>query len=210
MQEQRIRRKRGRPTRDLAPDRGAILRVALAAFARDGFEGANLRGIAAEAGVDVALIARHFGPKLDLWRAVVDEIARRMAEARAGVATLSVVATASAAGIGAGGIGEALRSFVAFSAAVPELGKFFADEISRPGVRRDYVIERLWRPHRDEMLPLLVEGQRAGLVRGSDPDMLLLVLIGAVAMPLMMLPLVDGGGEEDRLAAVVAGLFLRD
>jgi Transcriptional regulator len=82
MPETPVRRKRGRPTRDRAPDRGEIVRVALAAFARDGFDGTNLRRIAAEAGVDVALISRHFGPKLDLWKAVVDELARRMATAQ--------------------------------------------------------------------------------------------------------------------------------
>src|SRR3546814_11656920 len=82
MQETPARRKRGRPTRDLAPDKSEIVRAALAAFARDGFDGTNLRRIAAEAGVDVALISRHFGPKLDLWKAVVDELARRMAAAQ--------------------------------------------------------------------------------------------------------------------------------
>lgn len=206
MPGQTMRRKRGRPPRDLAPDRGEILRLALTAFARDGFEGTNLRAIAAAAGVDVALLARHFGPKLDLWKSVVDEITRRMADARAEVAALCAPENASGEAIG-----DALRRFVAFSAAVPELGKFFADEISRPGVRRDYVIERLWQPHRTTMLPLLVEGQRAGLIRGSDPEMLLLVLIGAVAMPLMMLSLAgaEAGDGEGRLATAVAELFLR-
>lgn len=206
MPETPVRRKRGRPTRDRAPDRGEIVRVALAAFARDGFDGTNLRRIAAEAGVDVALISRHFGPKLDLWKAVVDELARRMATAQS-----EIVAPHGMDKPSGEQIADALRRFVAFSRAVPELGKFFADEISRAGPRRDYVIDRLWRPHRDTMLPLLADGGEAGLVPGRDAEMLLLMLMGAVAMPLMMLPLIDAADAEGewRLTESVVAAFLR-
>lgn len=200
------RRGRGRPKRHLAPDREEILRVALTAFARDGFDGTNLRRIAADAGVDVALVSRHFGPKLDLWKAVVDELARRMATARLKVMTPEPADKASPARIA-----DALRRFVAFNRAVPELGRFFVDETSRAGLRRDYVIDRLWRPHRDTMLPLLTDGSRTGLVPGSDAEMLLLMLMGAVAMPLLMLPLIDAADAEGerRLTEAVVATFLR-
>jgi AcrR family transcriptional regulator len=200
------RRGRGRPKRHLAPDREEILRVALTAFARDGFDGTNLRRIAADAGVDVALVSRHFGPKLDLWKAVVDELARRMATARLKIMTPEPADKASPARIA-----DALRRFVAFNRAVPELGRFFVDETSRAGLRRDYVIDRLWRPHRDTMLPLLTDGSRTGLVPGSDAEMLLLMLMGAVAMPLLMLPLIDAADAEGerRLTEAVVATFLR-
>jgi AcrR family transcriptional regulator len=177
------RRKRGRPPRGQAADRGQILRVALATFAREGFDGTNLRSIAAGAGVDVALVSRHFGPKLDLWKAVVDEIAGRMAGAQADIVALHD---------GDGPVEEririALRQFVAFSCDIPELGRFFANEISRPGERCAYVLERIWRPHRETLLPLLEEGGEAGVIPRGDPELLLAMLIGAVAMPLMMPP----------------------
>ncbi|HEY1146183.1 MAG TPA: TetR/AcrR family transcriptional regulator [Allosphingosinicella sp.] len=200
------RRARGRPKRHLAPDREEILQSALRAFARDGFDGTNLRRIAADAAVDVALVSRHFGPKLDLWKAVVDELARRMATARLEIMTPEPADKPSAARIA-----DALRRFVAFNRALPELGKFFVDEISRAGPRRDYVIDRLWRPHRDTMLPLLVDGGEAGLVPGSDAEMLLLMLIGAVAMPLLMLPLIDAADVEGekRLTEAVVATFVR-
>jgi AcrR family transcriptional regulator len=49
-----------------------ILRAARAAFARDGYQGASLRGIARDAEVDVALISHFFGSKAGLFGAVVE------------------------------------------------------------------------------------------------------------------------------------------
>jgi AcrR family transcriptional regulator len=49
-----------------------ILRSARAAFARDGYQGASLRGIARDAEVDVALISHFFRSKAGLFGAVVE------------------------------------------------------------------------------------------------------------------------------------------
>ncbi|MEH6409079.1 MAG: TetR/AcrR family transcriptional regulator [Hyphomonas sp.] len=51
--------------------RTAILDAAEAQFARHGYDGVNLRAIAREAGVDVALANYHFGKKQDLFDAVL-------------------------------------------------------------------------------------------------------------------------------------------
>lgn len=51
--------------------RGAILRAARRLFAEHGFQGASLRQIAAEAGVDPALVHHYFGTKDGLFRAVL-------------------------------------------------------------------------------------------------------------------------------------------
>lgn len=57
--------------------RDRILDAAEKLFAESGYDGVSLRMITAEAGVELALANYHFGPKLDLFRAVV----RRRAEA---------------------------------------------------------------------------------------------------------------------------------
>ncbi len=54
-----------------------ILDAAEKLFAESGYDGVSLRHITREAGVELALANYHFGPKLDLFRAVV----RRRAEA---------------------------------------------------------------------------------------------------------------------------------
>ncbi len=53
--------------RDAAATRARILAAAMDQFARLGYETASLREIAAEAGVDVALIGRYFGGKEGLF-----------------------------------------------------------------------------------------------------------------------------------------------
>jgi AcrR family transcriptional regulator len=47
--------------------RDALLRVAAALFARDGFAATSVRAIAKEAGVDPTLVIRHFGSKEGLF-----------------------------------------------------------------------------------------------------------------------------------------------
>ena len=59
--------------RDAAATQRAILTAARAHFARAGYEGALLRDIAADAGVDAALINRYFGGKDGLFEAVIEK-----------------------------------------------------------------------------------------------------------------------------------------
>lgn len=67
-------RGRGRPRRGEGHDREALLAVALACFAENGFENTSLRMIATRASVDVALISYHYGSKLGLWAEVVESV----------------------------------------------------------------------------------------------------------------------------------------
>lgn len=52
--------------------RGAILEAARAAFATAGYQAATIRAIAAEAGVDPALVHHYFGTKEDLFGMVME------------------------------------------------------------------------------------------------------------------------------------------
>jgi AcrR family transcriptional regulator len=59
---------RGRGRRPGGPDtRGAILAAARSSFADKGFSGTTIRAVAAEAGVDPALVHHYFGSKDDLF-----------------------------------------------------------------------------------------------------------------------------------------------
>ena len=61
--------------------REQILRAAARAFGRAGFAGTSLDDVAQEAGVTRAILYRHFESKADLYRAVLDQAQRRLAEA---------------------------------------------------------------------------------------------------------------------------------
>jgi AcrR family transcriptional regulator len=57
--------------RNAANTRASILSAARRRFVAQGYDGASLRDIAAEAKVDVALVSRYFGSKHDLFKAVL-------------------------------------------------------------------------------------------------------------------------------------------
>jgi AcrR family transcriptional regulator len=59
--------------RDSAATRAAILKAARRRFASEPFEQVGLREVAADAGVDAALIARYFGSKEELFHEVVND-----------------------------------------------------------------------------------------------------------------------------------------
>lgn len=59
-------------TRNAAATRQAILDAARHRFAREGYDGASLREIAADAGVDAALVSRYFGSKEELFVEVLN------------------------------------------------------------------------------------------------------------------------------------------
>lgn len=64
-------RRRGRP-RGRSDARERILAAAADEFGELGYDGATIRGVAARAGVDSALVHHYFGTKADLFSATVD------------------------------------------------------------------------------------------------------------------------------------------
>ena len=59
-------------TRNAAATRQAILDAAMHRFAKEGYDGASLREIASDAGVDAALVSRYFGSKEELFVEVLN------------------------------------------------------------------------------------------------------------------------------------------
>jgi AcrR family transcriptional regulator len=59
-------------TRNAGQTRADILSAARSRFASQGYDGTTLRTVAADVGVDAALLIRYFGSKRDLFAAAVD------------------------------------------------------------------------------------------------------------------------------------------
>ena len=79
--------------------RGQIITAARHAFAAKGFAGASMRGIAAEAGVDAALIHHYFDSKQQLFLATVAlplGLPRMLEEARPEAGAVSVSGSSEA------------------------------------------------------------------------------------------------------------------
>lgn len=172
------RRTRGRPRKEEGPDPRQILDAAVAAFARHGWEGTNLRQVAEAAGVDAALIARRYDGKMGLWQAIVDDVSGQLEEMFADVAQAPDAPPKDR-------LAGAVEAFVRLNLKLPDLGRFFIDQISRPGLRRDYVIARMWAVYRGAMLPI-VAAVHDPAQPDRDPALYVSLLLGAVAMPLMM------------------------
>ncbi|HET8844083.1 MAG TPA: TetR/AcrR family transcriptional regulator [Ktedonobacteraceae bacterium] len=79
-----LRDKKAVRPRNAKETRAALLACARLRFARDGYETTNLRDIATDAGVSVALIPRYFGSKEGLFQAVIAFDRQRVAEAMQG------------------------------------------------------------------------------------------------------------------------------
>jgi TetR/AcrR family transcriptional regulator len=179
-----LRRGRGRPRRSEDPKQDEILRAALRAFAQGGYEGTNLRRIAADADVDVALIAHHFGSKLGLWKATVDGLAVRRL-----TATEATLVSSDKDDI-ADRVRLALRRYIDINSDVPELGMFVTQEMQLSGERRDYVYEHLIKPYHDLLVPLIREAIAAGVIRPQDPDMLFFLLVTSISTSMAIRPLI--------------------
>ncbi len=92
-------KRRGR-VRDAEESRRRVFEAAAKAFAVKGFDGAKVDAIAAEAGVNKAMLYYHFADKLTLYRGVLLDL-------------FSAVARGTAGARAAGGVPEAqLRAFV--------------------------------------------------------------------------------------------------
>lgn len=69
-------RGRGRPRGRSSDSRERIVSAAVDEFAREGYDGATIRSIAANAGVDPALVHHYFGSKSGLFAAIIDSPVR--------------------------------------------------------------------------------------------------------------------------------------
>jgi AcrR family transcriptional regulator len=203
-------RPRGRRPTGAVSGREALLTAALSAFARNGYEATSLRTIAADAGVDMALVARLFGSKADLWLAVVDFLAERQAAGRARLAEIADTAAHDPA--------EAMRCFIRFYAEVSAKGRevpaFIMQESGQPSERLDLLVERLILPFRDACRPIFAAAIRARVVNATDPILFARMMFASISLPMVPSALAPDGGRTtpERIDAIVEqaiALFVR-
>jgi len=120
--------------------RERILEAAVEAFAEKGFLGASTREIARRAGTNQGLITYHFRSKDELWRAaansIFDGLGRQLTE-RLGALDLSDPRERARA---------AIREYVRFAAAHPELFRLMVDEGKVADDRMNWLVDVHLRP----------------------------------------------------------------
>ncbi|MCV2446131.1 CerR family C-terminal domain-containing protein [Paracoccus sp. DMF] len=141
----------------------ALIEAGLLLFGQKGFDATSTRELAAKAGVNLALIAYHFGGKDGLRRAVVGEVARRLM-AVAGAPRSSAGLTPAAA---LRRLQTILRGVVAFIGSAPEAGpmvNFALTELSRGGAATELIHDCFIGPKHAELSELWA------IASGADPD----------------------------------------
>jgi AcrR family transcriptional regulator len=193
-------RRRGRPRAEPGGDGAsvaqALVQTATAQFAAGGFAAVGVRQIAAAAGVDAAMIAHHFGSKLDLWHAVVDQLSDRLTR-RLEALPLPGRPGSDAAERLDGAIGH----IIDLLCDAPELAAFILREVVLENDRSQDSYARLAKPIHDRLRPLLVDHVAAHGGAG-DVDYLFVALNGAIVVSVASRAMLGrmGAGEADDAA----------
>lgn len=178
------------PARGAAPEapassRERVLRAALEVFAEHGFEGAGTTEIARRAGVTQPLVHYHFATKELLWREAVAELFARLTALTDGAAAELVDLDPVSR------LKVMLRRYVRFSAAHPEVARFFAREGVRPSPRLDWLVEHHARPLNAALEALLGDGQSQGWLKPLPVEVLKCLLVVAGSHPFTVPALVE-------------------
>ncbi len=157
-----------------AATRAALVEAARRVFARAGFDGASVRRITGEAGVNLGAITYHFGSKRGLYDAVLEECVRPL--------VARVRAAAQGPGPALDRIVAALEGYFEHLAAHPELPYLLLQEIAA-GKQPPPAVMALIREVMETLSGLHRLGEQDGSVRHGAP---VLTALSVVAQPVYM------------------------
>lgn len=195
-------RRPGRPPGGGPAVRVALLEGARRLFLSRGFASVSIRQIAAEAGTSTAAIHYHFGDKLGLYRAMLDEAIAPVADA---LRTLGEADDSAAVDVT-----EVMRLYADMLARNPWVPALIVQEVLVEGSPfRDQFVEHF----AGRLVPLVVRviarQQARGALRADvDPRLAALSTMSLTVFPFLALPItsrvlgLDLGGEDlERLTA---------
>ncbi len=135
-----IKRKRGRPVTSEKLDKVVLLEAALSVFSEFGYEGAQLKEVAAKVGVTTPLISYHFENKEDLWKQSIihlsSKVMLRYEEVRLLNKDLSGIAL----------LKSFTKHYLFLMAEFPSMYKVFLQEMGKKSWRYDFVSQHLLMP----------------------------------------------------------------
>jgi len=174
--------------------RERIVTAALEKVASGGYASAGVQAVAAEAGVAVGTVYRHFPSKGDLFA----EVFRRASQRE-----LDVVVEVTETGLSPSErIGAAVEAFCRRALAGPVLAYALIAEPVDPAVESERLRFRIG--YRDAFARVLEDGVRDGELRPHDSRSVAAALVGALAESLVgPLSTANGGSREPLIATLV-------
>ena len=165
--------------------RQQLLESALVEFGAKGFDGASTRSIAQRVDAHQPQINYHFASKEALWAAAVDYLFGLLGEK---LADLPLPAGADNPAQLAAAFAEAIRRFVRFAAAHPELNRIMVHEATEDSDRLRWMVERHVRPLYDAIRVVWQRLCDAGIAAPIDPSMVHYVIVGGASLPFVNAP----------------------
>jgi TetR/AcrR family transcriptional regulator len=165
--------------------REQLIESALVEFGTKGFDGASTRSIAQRADAHQPQINYHFDSKEALWEAAVDQL---FGVLRAELSDLGLPGRSVAPAVLAAAFAEAVRRFVRFAAAHPELNQIMVHEATEDSERLRWMVERHVRPMYNATRAVWGRLRDAGLAAPIDAAMVHYVIVGAASLPFVNAP----------------------
>jgi TetR/AcrR family transcriptional regulator len=178
-----VRPRAGRRTRDDIRER--LLDSALVEFGTKGFDGASTRSIAQRIDAHQPQINYHFASKEALWVAAVDHLFALLGDEFADPPL--PFGSDDPAQLGPA-FAEAVRRFVRFAAAHPELNQIMMHEATEDSDRLRWMVERHVRPLYDAIGAMWQRLRDAGIAAPIDAAMVHYVIVGAASLPFVNAP----------------------
>ena len=172
----------GASTPPKGDSRARIIEAAREAFSTMGFEGASLRSVAKDAGVQHQLATYYFKTKEELWMTVMDELATGFLDQLGNrIRGLEGVDAATKLRL-------VVREFVKYSAENPQLHRLMTMEGRRESERLVWLVRRHVSQFFAIRTKLIREAQALGVVRPGDPGQLHYCAIGIATAAFSLAP----------------------
>lgn len=187
------KKKRGRRSTNEISGRDALIQSAISVFSRRGYDGASLRMIAKDADVDMALIARLFGSKEQLWHAVVLALAKQQAPYRGQIEQIPHLYEDKP--------DQAFRAFIEIFANLciecPEIEAFFTQETVNCSSRIKIIRHEIIDPFMTACLPVIHWLKERNIIKTHHPVIFLKMVFAAISVPLFSFETIQGHEERD-------------
>lgn len=156
--------------------RARILQSALKHFSQNGFAGASVRDISADAGVTHAVIRLHFRTKENLWKAAIDELFAFQAS------NLSLLNDVNHEEITAESLAALIRQYVRHCASHPDYMRIMIHETIRDSDRLRWVVEKHLAPVHLRVKALFQEAVTRGIIPDAPIESLMYIWISSSQM----------------------------